>query len=87
VLVAPQEDCIFKVTVCARETFGMATAAAAAAPNPVAPVKNLRRDVDFRDFISVVVITSQLKSRPWPGRFAPPSTPLEESLARVQRDP
>jgi hypothetical protein len=77
VLVAPQDDCIFKVTVCARETLGMATAAAPPTPITVAPVKNLRRDFDFRGFVSVVTITSKLETHPWPGRFSPSSTFLQ----------
>jgi hypothetical protein len=47
-LVAPHDDCIFRTAVWARETFGMATVAAAvavaAAAIPTAPVRNLRRD-------------------------------------------
>jgi hypothetical protein len=57
VLVAPQEDCNFNVTVCARETFGMATAATPPTPIPAAPVRNLRREVDFRAFVSAVAVT------------------------------
>ena len=38
--LAPQAPCIFKVTVCARLTLGMATVAAAPAATAVAPVRN-----------------------------------------------
>src|SRR5262249_53332239 len=60
-----QVDWYFQVTVCARETCGMATAAA---PVMAAPARNLRRVADFgvRD-CSVVIGHSLLGSLEFPG--------------------
>ncbi len=63
-LVAPQDDCNFRIAVWARETFGMATAAAPPAPTPAAAVRNLRRDAVFFASVSVVTFASQVESLP-----------------------
>ena len=51
-LLAPQEPCIFMVTVWARETFGIATVAAAPAVTAAAPVRKRRRVAVSIPFLS-----------------------------------
>jgi len=55
-LVAPQDDCILRVTVWALETFGAATSAAAPAVAPAAPARNLRRDAALPTFSGARVL-------------------------------
>jgi hypothetical protein len=60
--VAGHEVCIFNVTVCARDTCGIATAAA---PVTAAPVRNLRRDVVFCEWFAMSALVSLLQLASW----------------------